>query len=360
MKNLNKGLLAAAVAAGGMMTAGSVIAADTGFYVVPSVGYHHTDDQRKSPVDGANTGYKDDATYGIAAGYQIDNNHAVEVAYNFTDTDFDANGVAANDFRAKIHHYRVDALRSLGKFGSVEPFVVAGIGEQVIDPQGLTGTQGYDQDETVGNVGLGYHVNVAKNLRVRADVRGNYSFDNEARDVTANVGLNWLAMPGRSAATSPVKSTNNDNDNDGVPNASDKCPNSKAGAKVDATGCYEDLKESKSFTMRVNFATNSSVITKASLAEVSQLAAFMKQYPEAKVVLEGHTDSRGSAAYNKKLSERRAIAVGKALVKSFGVDAARISTVGYGESRPMASNATASGRAQNRRTVGNVQATIVK
>ena len=74
----------------------------------------------------------------------------------------------------------------------------------------------------------------------------------------------------------------------------------------------------------------------------------LRDNPSLHVVVEGHTDSIGSDAYNQKLSERRAKAVRDYLVRE-GIDASRITTRGYGKSRPVASNDTAEGRAQNRR-----------
>ena len=84
------------------------------------------------------------------------------------------------------------------------------------------------------------------------------------------------------------------------------------------------------------------------MEEIKTVANFMGENPDYSVILEGHTDSTGSAAYNQKLSERRAAAVAGAL-QNFGVDAGKISSVGYGESQPIATNATKEGRAQNRR-----------
>ncbi len=74
----------------------------------------------------------------------------------------------------------------------------------------------------------------------------------------------------------------------------------------------------------------------------------MSQYNQTSVVVMGHTDSDGSAEYNQDLSERRAYAVASYL-NNHGVAASRISTIAYGESRPIASNATPQGKAQNRR-----------
>jgi OOP family OmpA-OmpF porin len=74
----------------------------------------------------------------------------------------------------------------------------------------------------------------------------------------------------------------------------------------------------------------------------------LKDNPDLRVVVEGHTDSVGSDAYNQRLSERRAEAVKRYLVAQ-GIEASRLSTHGYGESKPAASNDTAEGRARNRR-----------
>ncbi len=90
------------------------------------------------------------------------------------------------------------------------------------------------------------------------------------------------------------------------------------------------------------------VAQKLSHCIINQVADFMVKYPVYSVMLEGYTDSTGPEAYNLKLSDRRAAAVAKSL-KTKGVDPKKISTVGYGESNPVASNKTKEGRAQNRR-----------
>ena len=74
----------------------------------------------------------------------------------------------------------------------------------------------------------------------------------------------------------------------------------------------------------------------------------MKSKPDTKAVVEGHTDARGSDAYNQRLSERRAGAVADYMAKG-GVERSRLSTRGYGESKPVADNKTADGMQQNRR-----------
>ena len=81
---------------------------------------------------------------------------------------------------------------------------------------------------------------------------------------------------------------------------------------------------------------------------ISKLARFLEKYPERNIQIEGHTDSTGSDAYNLRLSERRAESVKRALMYE-GIKRDRMTTVGYGEQFPIASNATSSGRQQNRR-----------
>ena len=146
-----------------------------------------------------------------------------------------------------------------------------------------------------------------------------------------------------------------DADNDGVPDSLDKCPNTPAGVKVDETGCAVRLAAEKDFTLKVDFASGSATIngdiTGGVLADV---AALLKQYPESTVRIEGYTDDRGSAASNKSLSQKRAEAVAKVLVDKLSIDTARVSAKGFGEANPVASNKTAEGREQNRRVVAVV------
>jgi outer membrane protein OmpA-like peptidoglycan-associated protein len=106
----------------------------------------------------------------------------------------------------------------------------------------------------------------------------------------------------------------------------------------------------------VKFDFDKAQVKPESYGDIKNLADFMGQYPQTTTVVEGHTDSVGSDAYNQKLSERRANAVRDVLVNQYGVGADRVNAVGYGESRPVADNATDSGRAVNRRVEAEVEA----
>lgn len=102
------------------------------------------------------------------------------------------------------------------------------------------------------------------------------------------------------------------------------------------------------FKSDVMFDTNSSVIKTGAFDEINRVASVLNQYPQTNIRIAGHTDSTGSETYNQQLSERRAQAVQQAL-SSQGVSPGRMNAIGFGESQPIADNATESGRQMNRR-----------
>ncbi len=102
------------------------------------------------------------------------------------------------------------------------------------------------------------------------------------------------------------------------------------------------------FRSDVLFDVNSSVLKPGAYDEIDRVAYVLKKYPRTMIRIEGHTDSTGSEQYNQMLSERRAMAVRDALVQR-GVDPRRIQVIGFGESKPIATNQTEAGRQLNRR-----------
>ena len=136
-----------------------------------------------------------------------------------------------------------------------------------------------------------------------------------------------------------------DSDGDGVVNSQDACPNSAAGAKVDAQGCeLADVIVLEG----VNFETASAQLTEDSTVILNEMAATLRKYSTMVVEVAGYTDSRGAVAYNRSLSEQRAQSV-KAYLVSQGVSGDNLRAKGYGPDQPIADNATAEGRAKNRR-----------
>ena len=231
-----------------------------------------------------------------------------------------------------------------------------------------------NKDGLFGNYGAGLKIKVYENISMKVDLRHAIETDHGDNTLLYNIGL---AIPfGKVAKPVPapvmVKETPKDSDNDGVIDAKDQCPNSvpnavvnamgcemdddkdgvvnrldqcpttMAGAKVDAVGCITLV------DLDINFATNSAKIAPSYYSKIEAFANMMKSNTKLKATIEAHTDSIGSAAYNKKLSQKRANSTVEAL-KSLNVEASRLTAIGYGESKPLVTNDTAENRSKNRR-----------
>lgn len=150
-----------------------------------------------------------------------------------------------------------------------------------------------------------------------------------------------------------------DSDWDGVPDYMDKCPET-FGAVVNAEGCVEAAMVLMEVNLNVKFATDSAKINSDYDGDIKKVADFMKKSEGSTVFIEGHTDSTGSEGYNEALSLKRAEAVAGTLIYQYGIAESRVNSVGYGESRPVADNKTAEGRAANRRVVAIVKGLVEK
>ncbi len=143
-----------------------------------------------------------------------------------------------------------------------------------------------------------------------------------------------------------------DSDSDGVIDEHDKCPDTLQGIKVDSNGCpfvtQEVIDQFTGVLEGVNFHTNSARLTGEAMSILNGVAHQLAEHPEVNVIIVGHTDSIGPADRNRALSLARAKSVARYLV-SRGIERSRLKYAGKGEDEPIASNATAAGRAKNRR-----------
>ncbi len=140
-----------------------------------------------------------------------------------------------------------------------------------------------------------------------------------------------------------------DNDGDGVLDAADQCPGTPAGIEVDANGCplVAELK-AELILEGVTFSSGKAELKASSFTTLDKVVESMLAWPEVTFEIQGHTDNTGSAELNRNLSQKRADSV-RAYLEMKGVAGNRMTTVGYGEDSPIATNASSEGRSMNRR-----------
>lgn len=140
-----------------------------------------------------------------------------------------------------------------------------------------------------------------------------------------------------------------DDDNDGVINGNDACPQTLPRAVVDSRGCGLTQTLVLRETLYVTFNSGSAVVDVEAATDVLPVVKLLNAYPETQITLVGHTDSVGSIRANLNLSIARSAAVKGLLVREFNILPSRILIRGEGESKPIASNESLEGRAANRR-----------
>jgi OOP family OmpA-OmpF porin len=152
-----------------------------------------------------------------------------------------------------------------------------------------------------------------------------------------------------------------DTDKDGINDDNDKCPDVAGNAA--SNGCPElKQKIKQELKTRINiaaqhifFETNSYKLLSKSYPALDEVAQILKDNPELQLLIEGHTDNKGTPGNNQVLSENRASSVLNYLVKS-GISLKRLQAAGYGQQQPIADNGTSEGRATNRRVEFKLQA----
>lgn len=295
--------------------------------------------------------------FGGSIAYYLTEDVSLGLSYGeYHDMNSDASFGASGHKDIKGSLAALDAAYHFGTAGdALRPYVSAGVAHQSIS--NIPARTGRDHS-TFANLGAGVKYFLTENLFARAGVDAAYNVDANETEWLAGVGVG-VNFGGAAApvVAEPAPEVCTDSDNDGVCDNVDKCPDTPANTTVDADGCPA-VAEVVRVELDVKFDFDKSVVKEESYGDIKSLADFMSQYPQTTTTVEGHTDSVGTDAYNLKLSERRAGAVREVLVNQYGVGAERVNSVGYGESRPVADNATDAGRAVNRRVEAEVEAQV--
>lgn len=319
----------------------------------------------------ANPDFEDAELFGLQAGWRLSETFSVQLWGETGDLDFEqGSGSAGLDqlFATARWHYREHELIGF------EPYSGFTLGHKFIDLGGDN-----NNEATMVGFEMGLQRAITPRLILDLGTRPTYSTDDERWDGNVYAGLNLVfgaadvkdaadnaRDQARDQAEEKVEEAQQavasaaagvlDSDGDGVADSADKCPDTTAGAKVDETGCHVLLEHSVNETLNVQFETGGSRVKEESIADIERIAKVMVEYPETSLTIEGHTDSQGSAEFNRRLSQQRADAVKAVLVDRFDIDAARIEAIGKGEDEPVADNGTAEGRAKNRRVETEISA----
>lgn len=223
-------------------------------------------------------------------------------------------------------------------------------------------TEYYSDNGVAPYFGAGVGYNFTDNLKLQAKYRRYENLDEDKWSTLAMESNYWgLELSYRFGTASPapvaaapvvaaVVAAPGDDDKDGVTNNIDKCADTPMTHKVDATGCtvYENI-TTKHDLGGILFANDSAEIRTGSFADLEKLADYLTKYPQHTVSIEGHASNVGKAEYNMKLSERRAVAVANALNTKYGISSSRISSVGYGVTKPVMQGSSAEANRVNRR-----------
>jgi OmpA-OmpF porin, OOP family len=317
---------------------------------------------------------RDENDFYLGLGYQISNKWGVELEYTTLDT------ATVLSSPLEVDLWSINSIHRQFAKGTSSVFWKMGLGQYDIA----------QENDTAARLGIGYDFAINNKFSWILGADTTFTGNNNP-DLIAYAGLSYFFGGASEKPTpAPVVNKPKDDDKDGVINMNDSCPNSPAGAVVDAKGCELDgdndgikdsvdqclttpagakvdakgcrimLTEDVSIRLHVKFANNSNIVSNEYRQEIAKVANFMKQYPDTQVVIEGHTDSRGSAIYNQQLSQKRATAVMQYLVENFSISSTRVTSKGMGEENPVADNNTAEGRATNRRVQAEIKASVNK
>lgn len=258
---------------------------------------------------------------------------------------------------AELKYTRIGGNYHLTQHGAWQPYLSLGLSYYRLKDSAAP-----DFSEPGFDVGVGAKRFFNDNFFLRGDAKLIRVTDINTWDQTVSLSIGYAFGPKTRAAApvaaaptpAPAPVADPDSDGDGVPDSRDRCANTPRNLAVDANGCPILDRSQQRQELLVNFDFDQAVVKPEFYDEIETFAEFLRTYSNTNVVIEGHTDSDGTEAYNQGLSERRAQAVMNRLINTHGIAASRLSAVGYGESRPVVENNSAANKERNRRIEAEV------
>lgn len=297
------------------------------FEVGPFVGYQMFE-KKQNLEDGLN--------YGGRLGYNFTNRFGVEIGMGLIDTnvrDKSKVGVQKGQYRSPtdsvdIKSYQLDAVYQFHPSRRLSPFVKAGIGRNVYDPQVLS-----NSSNTI-NYGVGVKYWIKKDLAVRIDLQDQK--EKSFHNYSGTVQLVYAFGSRRSSKKAAVVASPEPHE---VPYVEPKQVVLESSPSPRIEEVEEIVVERKPNVVvlafeDIHFNFDSSALTKDAQGILQRSLKLLRDNPETKVRIAGYTSASGSPEYNQKLSERRAGAVKKYLLDKGNISPERLSTVGYGETEP--------------------------
>ncbi|MFA7500370.1 MAG: OmpA family protein [Sulfurimonas sp.] len=360
-----------------LMLGSIAMAKEYKYEITPIIGYNRAE---------GNLNLKDQFLTGAEFQLNTDTLLKPELSVLFTNTDYEEL-VPANP-STDIWRFAINGVHDFDAIGAITPLVKIGVGYETLNVHLAD-----NKDSVFFNAGAGVKAAITENIALKLEAV--YMNKRADSNLALLAGINFAFGP--KAQEVPPAPIDGDDDNDGVLNSVDECPNTPAGTKVNAVGCKIDGDDDNDgvlnsvdeclntpagtsvdavgckivaltqvveaaavvcppkINLHINFKFDSSEIKEESKPRVNEFSEFLKCTPVYKANIIGHTDAVGSDAYNLKLSDRRANAVKDMIVK-YGVPADKVSTTAKGETEPIATNKTSEGRAQNRR----IEAELIK
>jgi len=315
---------------GALLFVGSSVATaeDNPWYVGARIGTaHYSDFETNDPSTGVNN--NDELAGGVFLGYNINDWFALETGYTYL-------GKIEVDDNADISN---EALELVGKFtvqpiDSLDFFVKAGGAAFLTDGSGAA--SGFDDTGAAFTAGIGteYHFSKSFSARLEYQVYTNLQLDDQSFESEWDTDLLALGFIYSWGAEEPVE-----------------IKEAPVVEEPEPVVVEEPVVETMVVTQtaEIDFETDKDLLSAKSSAQIQPIIDHLATYPEATVVVIGHTDSRGASEYNQILSEKRAQTVSDYLTSEYAIDPARIRVVGAGETDPVASNDTKEGQAANRR-----------